>query len=190
MNHDGDTLQCRLVHVSNSAANPTMHCPHARVVPVTDPCWNPQKDPPKCEDYCRINTGICTGDNKVYESLAQCMSVCAVLPPGTEADTTQDTVGCRKYHSYNSVGVPSMHCPHSGPGGDGHCGTDNCPGYCAVVGAACKTEFATTFGGDTNKCLTECRKVKGSESQLRIFDQRPQRQHLAVSFAPRDPRLR
>ena len=48
------------------------------------------------------------------------------------------------------------------PGGDGHCGTDNCPGYCAIIAKACNTEFATTFGGDTNTCLTECRKVKGS----------------------------
>jgi len=162
VNHGGDTLQCRLVHVSNSAWKPMEHCPHARVAPVTDPCINKLSDPPHCEDYCRINTGICTGDHAVYESVAQCMSVCGALTLGTEADTSQDTVGCRKYHSYNSVGDAATHCPHSGPGGDGHCGTDNCPGYCAIVAKACNTEFAATFGGDTNTCLTECRKVKGS----------------------------
>jgi hypothetical protein len=162
VNHDGDTLQCRLVHVSNAAANPTEHCPHARIVPVTHPCDNDQEKPPKCEDYCRIVSGTCTGEHAVYESVDQCMLACAALPLGLEKDTAVDSVGCRKYHSYNSVGDPTMHCPHAGPGGDGHCGTDNCTGYCAIVAKACPTDFMSSFGGDMTTCLTECRKVKGS----------------------------
>jgi hypothetical protein len=169
--HGGDTLQCRLVHVSNASWKPIEHCGHARVVPVTDPCVNDQKSPPKCEDYCRIVTGICTGANAVYDadtptdpnlSVEQCMSVCAALPQGLESDTASDTVGCRKYHSYNSVGNPAMHCSHAGPGGDGHCGTDNCTGYCSVLAKSCPTDYATTFAGDMNTCLAACRKVKGS----------------------------
>ncbi len=161
-NHGGDTLQCRLVHVSNSAWKPDEHCPHARIAPVTEPCWNKQDAPPSCEDYCRINTGICTDTKAVYESVAQCMSVCGVLPLGLEADASENTVGCRKYHSYNAVGDPVTHCPHAGPGGDGHCGKDNCLSYCTIVAKACSTDFATTFGGSMDTCLTECPKVKGS----------------------------
>jgi len=164
VNHDGDTLQCRLVHVSNSAWKPTEHCPHARIAPVTAPCVNPKDKPPACDDYCRINHGACSGEHAVYESVEQCMSVCAVLPPGTEDDSNQDTVGCRTYHSYNSLGDPATHCPHAGPGGDGHCGKDNCLSYCTIVGAACKTDFDTTFGGDMGTCLTECAKVMGSQA--------------------------
>jgi hypothetical protein len=160
--HGGDTLQCRLTHVSNAAAEPTEHCPHARIVPVTDPCINSPKAAPSCEDYCRINIGICTGAQAVYESVEQCMAVCAVLPQGTEADTATDTVGCRKYHSYNSVGDPVTHCPHAGPGGDGHCGKDNCTGYCSMIAAGCKTDFMSTFGGDMATCLSMCATIPGA----------------------------
>jgi hypothetical protein len=163
-NHDGDSLQCRLVHVSNSAWKPDEHCPHARVAPVTAPCDNDPMSPPKCEDYCRMVTGICTGQLAVYDSLDQCMKLCAIpwVPLGLEKDTSENTIGCRKYHVYNSMGNAVMHCPHTGPGGDGHCGTDNCLGYCSVLSKSCAADFATKFAGDMNTCLSECKMVNGA----------------------------
>lgn len=159
-NHSGDTLQCRLVHVSSATGGPAAnaeHCPHARFRP-TDP-WCVEKDPPQCADYCRVQMAACTGDLKMYESPEQCAHVCAVLPKGSLNDQTADTdtIGCRLYHSYSSLAEPQTHCFHTGPGGDGHCSTDNCPSYCLIVQAACGNAFDTKYPGGTSACQTDCR---------------------------------
>jgi hypothetical protein len=160
-NYSGDTLQCRLIHVSAASVEPGTHCGHAQITPVMLPCADDPDTVPKCTDYCRIVMTSCK-DHPVYESPEQCMSVCAALPAGVEQNRTEDTIGCRKYHSYNSVADPVTHCSHAGPGGDGHCGVDNCTGYCTLLAAACPTDFQGHFAGNADQCLTECRTLSGA----------------------------
>jgi hypothetical protein len=157
-NHDGDTLQCRLVHTGNATLDPATHCPHATLAPQAgSPCAIPT---PNCDDYCRVVTGACTKDFAVYESAAQCKRVCAALEVGKSSDAQEDTLGCRTYHAYNALDIDTSHCPHAGPGGDGHCGTDNCKPYCRLLAAACPSDFAT-FATEAD-CESACSALPGA----------------------------
>lgn len=166
-NHEGDTLQCRLVHVSSATVKPDEHCAHANLIPTT-PCIDPPGTQPDCQDYCRVVMTSCTGELAVYESTAQCLSVCAALPPGSPEDRIEDTVGCRKYHAYSAMLDPVTHCAHAGPGGDGHCGTDNgvgstgnCVSYCRLLATACGEMFNATFG-EQQACVLDCIGLPGA----------------------------
>lgn len=163
VNHDGDYLQCRLVHVSSASVAPAPHCWHAALAPFanaetmeSNPCADPPMSTPRCQDYCRLNTHICGGDVAQYESEAQCLKLCATFDPGTTGDGGgQNTLGCRKSHSYNALlGGADTHCPHSGPGGHSVCGS-NCESYCREVKAVCAEPYATKFADDP-ACISEC----------------------------------
>lgn len=167
--HEGDTVQCRLVHVSSAVVLPEPHCGHSRFV-ATEWCFEPPDAEPECEDYCRIVMVACTGDVAQYESLEQCLDVCAALEPGLNADRVENTVGCRKYHSYSSIFDWETHCSHAGPSGDGHCGpatqpstgsTGNCEAYCRLLEAACSTEFSSRYA-DQSACIADCVDVEGA----------------------------
>ncbi len=159
-NASGDSLECRLVHASAATLDPTAECQSARIA-STSPCADAAGSAPSCDDYCNLVMAECQGDLAVYDSLAQCKTVCAALPPGSVDDTHQDTVGCRKYHSYNAVLDPGTHCAHAGPAGDGHCGTDNCESYCLLAKAACASDYATAFQSDS-ACQSACTGTDGS----------------------------
>jgi len=160
-NHEGDTLECRLVHVSSATVEPATHCSHTGVFPTAF-CVDDPTAAPDCNNFCRLELAACTGDLTVYESSTQCKAVCAALPPGTNGDTSQNTVGCRQYHSYNAVLNPSDHCPHTGPGGDAHCGADvmdddgNCHSYCILLQQACGTDFVLAFPTGQAACQKDC----------------------------------
>jgi hypothetical protein len=159
-NHEGDTIQCRLVHVSSATVEPRSHCPHSALAP-TEWCIEAADKPPDCAEFCRFNQAGCAGDLAVYESTAQCMAVCAALPPGTNADREENTMGCRHWHTFNSLIDPASHCSHTAPGGDGHCGLDspdktgNCAAYCMLVEKACATGFAAQYASQT-ACQLDC----------------------------------
>ena len=76
---------------------------------------------------------------------------------------------------------PDTHCPHTGPGGDGHCGsnalpatgdTGNCDSYCLLAAKACTVtasptdNFTTTFPGGQTDCLSQCVKLSGAGPSL------------------------
>jgi hypothetical protein len=168
VNHDGDNIQCRLVHTSSATVDKEGHCWHARLAPAQDsPCAdNPETATPSCEQFCQLNLVACTGDKAVYESNAQCMAVCKALDLGKTSDRVEDTVGCRTYHSYSSLADPVTHCNHTGPGGDGHCGPKedaNCPAYCKLSAAACPTQFAGAFT-DAADCKIKCQTIAGNKA--------------------------
>jgi hypothetical protein len=81
----GDTLQCRLVHLTSAAAAPATHCSHARITFPDLHCRPTEGVVPEgrmfsttCEDYCKLVQAACTaeGEHQVYESEAQCIDVC------------------------------------------------------------------------------------------------------------------
>lgn len=165
----GDSLQCRLVHVSEaavSAQKAATHCLHTQTVPKSAPTFPCSDDAElskedNCSKYCEQVMNACTDGDAVYKDEAECLAVCEVLEPGEPGDTSQNTVRCRRYHSYNALDEgPDTHCTHAGPTGDGHCGADNCESYCTILRNACPTQFQTEFPGDTAageaSCRTKC----------------------------------
>ncbi len=192
--YEGDTLQCRLVHLSNATIQPDPHCGHAQMVGPTLHCyWNSgetdipgQPDEPSCEDYCRVNGVACTGTSAVYESPEQCMALCEHFDPGDFSDTLQNTRGCRIYHSYNGLCAPATHCPHAGPPGDGHCGdedTGNCDSYCHLAADICPKEFDDSFTDEAD-CLASCANVNGAkkDSGYTIAEAKKGGDNLACRF--------
>jgi hypothetical protein len=168
--HKGDTIECRLVHMASASVEPAMHCPHAPLRPSAPWCIGPDDEPPTCDQYCDIELAACVGKNAQYESREQCLKVCAALPPGVNPDTAVNTMACRRYHAFNAVTGPDMHCAHSGPTGDGHCGdtrkpaegfTTNCESYCLLVAQACPAEFESELG-DEKDCMAACVELKGA----------------------------
>lgn len=169
MDHSGDTVQCRIVHVSTAAkkgvtdADKQTHCPHAA---FQSSLWC-VPDPPSCERYCDMQEVACKGEHRLYESREQCEATCAELELGEFGDLTGDTIACRTYHAGNSLSNAAEHCAHVGPTGDGHCGHDvpaaddveaefaACRPYCRLIEAACPTEFGSTFD-DNADCVEEC----------------------------------
>jgi hypothetical protein len=174
--HEGDSLQCRLVHLS-IAAGPgaaDAHCWHAAISPkpealskAPNPCATEKSQTePRCDDYCQIVNNACIDDDKVYENRAQCLASCGELVKGDAADSMGDTVGCRKTHAFNALllGTPP-HCPHAGPGGAGICGND-CPAYCRLFKAGCDAAFKDAFGtatDATSKCESACSTLRGPD---------------------------
>jgi hypothetical protein len=165
--HGGDTIECRLVHVSSATIDPKEHCPHAPIPPSQPWCVGAPELAPTCEEYCKIELAACDGDLTQYESKQQCLDVCGGLDPGNNADQTGNTVGCRRYHAFSATLAATTHCYHSGPSGDGHCGdsskvdtghTGNCDSYCKLLAAACPDEFESSMGS-ADACMATCVKV-------------------------------
>lgn len=157
----GDNVECRIARASAALLDSKTHCSSAAM--KSTECADPSDGTPSCADTCQLVTTACSGADAVYESEAQCLAVCGKLDAGTNADQVENTVGCRKYHGYNSLAAPAQHCPHTGPGGDGHCGADNCEGYCQLLARTCDAELKSTYG-DEATCLTECAKLPGSKA--------------------------
>jgi hypothetical protein len=182
--YEGNSIQCRLVHLTSSTLD-DVHCGHANLSTSTLHCddlpltsggtgdagasrYN-KAEGPECEDYCRTETVACgEATLQQYESKEQCLALCPHFDTGKVADTTQDTLGCRIYHSYNSLCKPDDHCPHAGPGGEGHCGveaTGKCTAYCKLAKSVCPAEYESEFGGgdggDT-QCAEDCSELPDS----------------------------
>lgn len=167
----GDTVHCRLAYVARAAVSPeaaAVNCSYSQIRPVRgeDPATAPCSDPSgldkntECEKYCDLVTAACTGEYAVYTSNNQCLETCRqTMEPGEPGDETEDTIRCRRYHAYFALIQPDQHCLHASPTGDGHCGTENCTGYCRILQQACGEDFERQFGatsGTTDGGLAAC----------------------------------
>jgi hypothetical protein len=175
--YEGNSIQCRFVHLSNASIIPggQPHCGHANLSTPTDHCndlpdsgegaagasssdeVSVKPSEPDCTQYCQVNSVSC--GTTEYESKDQCLALCKFFPVGEFSDTNQNTLGCRIYHSYNALCAPEAHCPHSGPSGEGHCGTaqtDKCSAYCTLAKGVCPSQYATAFGNDDDACAKDC----------------------------------
>lgn len=177
--YEGDSIQCRFVHLSNASITPggQPHCGHANLQTPTDHCTDvpdgpegggggpdtneldvakPASTDSDCSNYCTPEIVACGTEE--YENRDECMALCKYFPPGEFADTNQNTLGCRIYHSYNALCSPEEHCPHSGPGGEGTCGTlptDKCASYCELAKGVCPSVYADVFATD-DACMADC----------------------------------
>lgn len=115
-------------------------------------------DTPTCEAYCTTVMASCTGGNAQYPDMGACMMYCttnAGWDPGTAADTTQNTIGCRLYHA-GVAGMmdPETHCPHAGPSGGDQCGRW-CENYCQLALDNCTGD--EQLFADMLACNTTCK---------------------------------
>ena len=85
----GDTLQCRLYHLSVADTDPELHCPHSGATGANQ-CVD---EVSPCERYCGQVDESCDAAPQ-YESTQECLMVCnADIRPSTDA--TGNTVQCR-----------------------------------------------------------------------------------------------
>jgi hypothetical protein len=188
--YDVDSVECRLIHLAN-ASNDESHCGHA-AFQSNDHCYPPKDAEPVCEDMCRVAMVACQGEDSVYDDTATCLATCGALPKGTNTDTEQNTVGCRHYHSYNSILGPATHCSHAAPGGAGHCGEideglGNCESYCWLAETACPTAFAAVFPGGEEECIPACQEFPGVTNNPDTIDVNETEQYSVALGEERNP---
>jgi hypothetical protein len=111
-----------------------------------------------CPAYCTHIRSVCTDANQQYINEQTCLAACATWPVGREGDETGDSLACRLHHVAEITDPTSMeaadHCSHTGPAGDGVCGS-NCEGYCDLVQASCTG--GDRLYADRATCLAACR---------------------------------
>jgi hypothetical protein len=158
-------LSLVLAGCSDSNNNTTVDAPPAIDAPAATPPLALD-----CNTYCTHLAADCTAGNAQLNP-TNCMATCAAFPPGAQADTSGNTLGCRNYHLQN-IEVRGMsaatHCPHAGPvgsliatGSTAVCGTSACADFCAMEAKVCGTDALPVTGvtnryTDTAACMTAC----------------------------------
>lgn len=124
-----------------------------------------------CATYCTHLAADCKDANAQLNP-ANCMGTCMAFPPGTQADISGNTLGCRNYHLQN-IEVRNMpatlHCPHTGPigglaaGATSVCGTSPCDDFCEIQTKVCGTNANPVAGvaadhryADLDACKAAC----------------------------------
>ncbi|KAI7785265.1 hypothetical protein LA080_007549 [Diaporthe eres] len=70
---------------------------------------------------CQATQAMCTGANKQWDSVDQCVATLTQKPMGTFDNLWGDNVWCRALHVRLTPLRPDVHCAHVGPGGGGKC---------------------------------------------------------------------
>lgn len=108
-------------------------------------------DVPSCATYCGMIEDNCEDTPQYFDG--SCEAICAQFSAGLSTDPTgadvtggTDTLACRAYHvSVAGMTEPELHCPHSGPVGEGQCSGDGkVEAFCALQNAICGTEQYAT----------------------------------------------
>ena len=110
-----------------------------------------------CMTYCGDNIANCSADNAQWvgaDPEGFCEATCGFFAPGTEGDTSGDTLACRQTATDDAMGDPAGSCPASGPYGAATCGTTQCEVFCNLIQAACVGGNAQ-YGSEA-ECLTAC----------------------------------
>lgn len=87
----GDSVQCRIYHASAPAkGDPATHCPHAS--PDGGGMCTDEIPPTRCEQYCSQMDEQCS---EIFADIAACQEACRTFAPGTQGETTNNTLECR-----------------------------------------------------------------------------------------------
>ena len=141
----GNTLSCRVYHLSlakSSPLNAAIHCPHASLT-GGGVCVDPSPPPPAsfCSDY----DSVCSVPSKGVP-YADCGSSVAMMAPGTPGSgASADTLACRQYHlglAATGDNAATIHCPHASLDGGGVCVNASPPPpsfFCAEYASTCNT---------------------------------------------------
>jgi hypothetical protein len=103
----GNTLGCRIYHAGAAKADPVTHCVHAGPGGAGVCGAN-------CDGYCQIAMKFCTGASKVYDTLADCQTVCATAQTDAKFTVLPEPEGpqvaCLLYHVQEGSTVALDHC--------------------------------------------------------------------------------
>ena len=148
---DGNTVACRIYHLTVAADAPGAHCPHGNPAGGSDaagfPCTDPVPGPSDaCVEYCNLATTNCTEDNAIDFGDSTCEDTCAAMTEGTTGDTDGNTVACRIYHLTVAADAPGAHCPHGNPAGGSDAAGFPCTDAAPLPPLETCTELPTTFG--------------------------------------------
>jgi len=108
---------------------------------------------PRCDAYCTVITGRCTGGNKQYGDDAECCALCAAIVGNT---SDKSTLCCRTQGLTNSSLNDSEACTNGGPFGtldsspNTTCGSQGIQ-VCGLVEHACSNSNPPT--GCTAACI-------------------------------------
>lgn len=110
----GNTVHCRARAAEAAPSEPDFYCPAAGPG-GSGICGT------NCESLCTITAGVCTGDNRQWDSLLACKTSCDALPDLGNFSTASeqgmargDHVQCRLLHiSAAAVYDPGVHCTHA-----------------------------------------------------------------------------
>jgi hypothetical protein len=111
-----------------------------------------------CQEYCRLITEACDGDETQYTDEDACLAACPLFPLGTTDDTVGNSLSCRLTQARRASSEPVTYCTWAGPGGDGQCGS-NCEGFCTLMAATCTpttTSASTDYFESVEACLSAC----------------------------------
>lgn len=95
------------------------------------------------ESICLAHEAYCTGDNRQYDSMADCLTFLKTVRIGESFEGGRNTIFCRNIHQVMLPYRPSVHCPHIGPTGGEMC-RDSDTDYFTVVNSY-DTYFPTLF---------------------------------------------
>lgn len=125
-------------------------------------------EPTLCESYCDDIMESCTGAQAQYRDLAQCLTICSMLPEGKLGEVDENTVACRaKYVGdarYGSGTELEAYCRRGGPGGAGYCGS-NCEGYCSLMMQVCSGSDVGVYQFESEAdCMETCETLPSADS--------------------------
>jgi hypothetical protein len=106
----GNTAYCR-AHFAEEAEESPGHCASAGPG-GDDVCGG------NCESFCHIQTVVCTGANRRYATVTECLDACEALDMSDSYSSNVlegDTFSCRLAHLVLATTSPDEHCPHIAP---------------------------------------------------------------------------
>ncbi len=113
---------------------------------------------PTCTSYCADIMSNCSGRQQQYASAAECLRVCALLPPVGGGDLRGDSLECRAYFAGDPARTaPAIHCASAGPFGNEVCG-GRCEAFCGLVMATCGADAPYRTAAD---CKAACSTMPG-----------------------------
>lgn len=118
----GDSVQCRIYHLTAAKSDPVTHCPHA--APDGGGICTDDLPPTPCQQYCGQIQESCNEEiTKQYNDQTDCLAKCPLFRDnGTLGDDTGNTTQCRltqivqpdpnmsKVQRCNNAGVNSTTC--------------------------------------------------------------------------------
>jgi len=120
---------------------------------------------PDCSTYCAAIQANCTGTNAQYADATACMTACAAFPPGSLADTSGNTLGCRAvYAGTLSVTDPVVNCPHAGPRA-----ISSAPTLVFAAVATSARPFARSRFRDAARKTPLCREIQRIPGEIRYI---------------------
>ncbi|PKS08129.1 hypothetical protein jhhlp_005404 [Lomentospora prolificans] len=91
------------------------------VAAITGSANNTQYQEQSIQSICAVSQLTCTGANRQWSSVEECITTLSRKPFGKYQDAWGDNIVCRTIHIVLTQVRPDVHCPHVGPTGGGKC---------------------------------------------------------------------